>query len=191
MRKRAKRIIVVVLLSAVVVAAGGYGVWRLVGWTHERGIDRRIGRHRGIIARHARANRLPAELVEAVVRAESGGNPEAISDKGARGLMQVTDITKREVLRRRDVPDGDLLDAEYNVRVGTAYLRMMVDRFDGDLYLALAAYHLGPTRMREIQAAHPGPSGREIVERHAPAVTARYCRAVLRGLPERLAPSGE
>jgi len=185
-----KRVVAIALLSAVVGVAGGYGVWRLVGWTHRRGITRRVEGHSEIIARHARANRLPVALVEAVVRAESGGNPRAVSNRGARGLMQVTDITRREVLRRRDIPEGDLLDAEYNVRVGTAYLRMMVDRFGGDLYLALAAYHLGPTRLQKIRGAHPGLSGRQLVEKHAPAVTARYCRTVLRGLPERLAVTG-
>jgi soluble lytic murein transglycosylase-like protein len=76
-------------------------------------------------------------LVHAVIRAESGYNPKAISAKGAAGLMQLMPDTAA----RYGVTDR--LDPEQNVEAGTRYLRELIDRFDRDVPLALAAYNAG------------------------------------------------
>lgn len=172
--------------AVVLLGAGGYGAWRIAHWLRDRSIERRVETHEEIIRRHAEANDLPVALVQAVVRAESAGDPRAVSNKDAKGLMQITPITERELLGRLKIPRGDLFDPDYNVRLGTAYLRILIDRFGGDLYLALAAYHAGPTRMQRIRRAHPGLSGKQLVEKYTGAVTVRYCRTVLKGLPKRL-----
>jgi soluble lytic murein transglycosylase-like protein len=174
-----KRRVLVILGAAVVLV--GVGVWLLVRRGHERKIDEQVAGQGDIISRHAAGSKLPVWLVKAVIRAESGGDPRAVSPKNAHGLMQITPIAEAEVLRRLKAPKGDIYDPDYNVRLGTAYLRMQVDRFDGDLYLALAAYNMGPTRLEKIRKAHPGLSGREIVERHVYPVTARYCKQILQG----------
>ena len=79
-----------------------------------------------------------AELLEAVIAAESSGNPRAVSRKGALGLMQLMPDTARVV------GVSDPLDPQQNIKGGARYLRRMLDRF-GDLRQALAAYNAGPT----------------------------------------------
>ncbi len=80
---------------------------------------------------------LDPRLVQAVVQVESGYNPQALSNKGAIGLMQLMPGTARELAV------VDPWSPEQNLRGGTSYLRQMLDRF-GDLELALAAYNAGP-----------------------------------------------
>jgi soluble lytic murein transglycosylase len=84
------------------------------------------------------------------------------------------------LVRLRKIPrEGDLEDPEFNIRVGTLYLRMMLDRFDHDVLLAVAAYNMGPTRLAELRAAHPDLSPQELVDTYAPDETITYCRRVL------------
>lgn len=90
-----------------------------------------------LIEREAQRQNLPPEIVHAVIRAESAYRATAISQAGAVGLMQLMPATAR----RFDVRNR--VDAEQNVRGGTQYLRWLLDRFDGDLRLALAGYNAG------------------------------------------------
>ena len=193
MRRRSdNRRLVVAVLAAAVVALGGYGLVRYARWRHEQDKEDRLAAVDELIWKHARATALPTELVRSVIRVESGGNPRAVSPKSARGLMQITPICEEEVLRRTGWDGGDLFDPDYNIRLGTWYLRWLIDQFDGDVHLALAAYHRGPTAVRKLVEDHPGLSSMELLSRHAKS-SARYCRAVLRGKALRLeaARSGE
>jgi soluble lytic murein transglycosylase len=97
----------------------------------------------------ARRYDLEPELIKAVVRAESGFNRLAVSSKGAMGLMQLMPATAREL--NLALP----FDPGANIIAGSRYLRMMLDRFQGDLQLALAAYNAGPSR---IEASHGMPA---------------------------------
>lgn len=85
----------------------------------------------------AAAHNLEARLVRAVIEAESGFNPRAVSHRGAQGLMQLMPSTAR----RLGVEDP--FDPEQNVRAGTRELRRLLDRYAGDVVLALAAYNAG------------------------------------------------
>jgi len=181
-RERRRRLAALALVGAAVLTLGAGG-WGLARWVNERRIDARLEACSEIIWREAESSALPPDLVRAVIRAESRGRPRAVSPAGAKGLMQVTPIAEREVRQRLALPRGDLFDPDYNIRVGAAYLRRCVERFGGDLYLALAAYHWGPGNVQAIQRKYPGLAGKELIERHAPAVTARYCREVLGGRP--------
>ena len=174
------------LATAASVLGGAYGTYRALGWRHQEDIEARLNRLSPIIWRHAQANSLPTGLVREIIRAESGGDERAESSKNAKGLMQVTPMALEEVRRRTGIGEGDLFDPDYNVRVGTSYLRMLLTRFDGDAYLALAAYSMGPTRLLQARQANLGLSGREIVEKVAPPATIRYCRAILRDRDLRL-----
>jgi soluble lytic murein transglycosylase-like protein len=81
-------------------------------------------------------------LVQAVVQVESGGNPRAVSPKGARGLMQLMP-SRAEALGVRDS-----FDPGANLDGGVRHLRELLSRFSGDLSLALAAYNAGEDAVR-------------------------------------------
>jgi len=85
----------------------------------------------------ANKNKLPIALVHAVITAESAYNPKAISKAGAVGMMQLMPATAE----RFGVKDSK--DAEANIAGGTQYLRVLLEMFDNDTKLALAAYNAG------------------------------------------------
>ena len=111
-----------------------------------------LGRVARTIAAEARRAGFSPEFVLAVIRVESGGDPFAISPKGALGLMQLLPDTGRgvaqEVGLRWDGP-RTLFDPVVNVRLGVTYLERLRARY-GNLSLALAAYNWGPTRVSEM-----------------------------------------
>ena len=86
-------------------------------------------------------------LVHGVIRQESGFDHTALSAAGARGMMQVMPATAKHVARQLGVAVGR--DAASNLRLGSTYLKSMMDDFGGSAVLALAAYNAGPGRARE------------------------------------------
>src|SRR5436190_95837 len=91
-----------------------------------------------LISEHARLNGVRSDLVRAVVQVESAFNPNAISPKGAMGLMQLMPATMRQYGVR------NAFNPVENVRAGVAYLRDLLDRYSNNEELALAAYNAGP-----------------------------------------------
>lgn len=94
----------------------------------------------------ARAQALEPELVIAVAAAESGFNADAVSRKGALGLMQIMPATaERYGVAGRSATGGShaVMDPKVNVQVGSRYLADLLRMFDGDKELALAAYNAG------------------------------------------------
>lgn len=90
-----------------------------------------------------------ADLIRAVIMAESSGNPRAISAKKAKGLMQLMDSTATEVGIRNP------FNPRENIFGGAKYLSKMLKKFNGDSQLALAAYNAGPTAVRKHQGIPP------------------------------------
>jgi soluble lytic murein transglycosylase-like protein len=98
----------------------------------------RASMYEGLIIEQARLNDIRPDLVRAVVRTESAFNPYAISSKGAQGLMQLMPSTANLFGVKNPY------NPEENVRAGVAYLRQLLDRYDNNEQLALAAYNAGP-----------------------------------------------
>ena len=91
-----------------------------------------------IVTDSAKRHGVKAELIRAVIRRESAGRPCAESPKGAQGLMQIMPATAAEFGL------ADPFEPKQNVDAGTRYLKAMLERFGGDLALALGAYNAGP-----------------------------------------------
>ncbi len=102
---------------------------------------------------------VPAALALAVMRQESSFDPVIVSPAGAHGLMQLMERTAVQVARAQHVAAGPLSDPAVNMRLGTAYLAELVDRFAGCLACAVAAYNAGPNRVGEWVAANGDPAG--------------------------------
>ncbi|MCC2641834.1 MAG: protein of unknown function, putative Lytic transglycosylase [Nitrospira sp.] len=112
-----------------------------------------------LIAAHASQYALDPALLHAVIKVESNFNPQAVSPKGALGLMQLMPLTATAL----DVLDP--FDPNDNIRAGAALLRRLLDRFEGDLSLALAAYHAGERRVSRAVGTPLLPGTQLYVER--------------------------
>jgi Rod binding domain-containing protein len=122
----------------------------------ESRIARDYGPH---IHRAAKRHGLDPALILAVIRNESNGRPEAVSHAGAKGLMQLMDTTAA------DLGVQDAFDPGQNIEAGSRYLRQMLDRYQGDPELALAAYNAGPAAVDEHNGVPPYRETREYVAR--------------------------
>ncbi len=110
-----------------------------------------------LVARHARQHDLPPALLRAVIKTESDFNPLAVSRAGAIGLMQLMPQTALMLNVRNP------FDPEQNVRGGAAHLRALLDRFEGNLTLALGAYNAGVTAVEQYNALPPYRETRRFV----------------------------
>lgn len=129
-------------------------------------------------------------LVDSVIKHESSGNVAAVSPKGARGLMQLMPGTARDMATELGLPFDEARltsDAEYNKRLGSAYLNKMLDRYDGHQALALAAYNAGPGKVDEWLKSHGDPRRGEIdaanwIQKIPYQETRNYTRNILKDL---------
>jgi soluble lytic murein transglycosylase len=96
---------------------------------------------------HARSRNLDTSWVMGLMRSESAMAEDALSSAGARGLMQLTPDTARNLAKRNNMQYSgrdQLMQAEDNIRFGTAYLRELLDRYGENPVLAAGAYNAGP-----------------------------------------------
>jgi len=106
--------------------------------------------HSKDVERYANANQLDPGHVFAVIRTESAFNKDARSNAGAVGLMQLMPATGRRTARKYSIPlssTQSLYEPEQNIRIGTAYLKQVMEQYDRNVVLASAAYNAGPQRV--------------------------------------------
>jgi hypothetical protein len=111
------------------------------------------------IAGSAQAHGVAAELVASVIAVESNFNPNAVSLKSARGLMQLMP----ETAARFGVTN--VFDPHQNIDAGTRYLKELLLRYNGDLAMTLAAYNAGPERVGQFRTVPPYRETRDYVRR--------------------------
>ena len=117
------------------------------------------GRFGQFIRSAADLYRLDPELIRAVIKVESSFNPFAVSEKGAMGLMQLMPDTAEEM------QVAEPFEAEDNIMGGSRYLRKMLNLFEGDLKLSLAAYNAGPNKVLEYGRIPRIPETEQYVEK--------------------------
>ena len=138
-----------------------------------------------LVRRYSALNHLDPYLVMALIRQESGFNAKAVSGPGARGLMQLLPPTARTLAggsrrSRHRRAAGNLLNPDYNLRVGCSYLAQIIAEFNGNLEQALAAYNAGPDRVHEWLNGHTHSEDAEFVESIPFPETRAYVETVLR-----------
>ncbi|WP_245911092.1 lytic transglycosylase domain-containing protein [Neisseria iguanae] len=121
-----------------------------------------------LVEKHAAAQGLDKNLVWAVMARESGGNRYALSNKNARGLLQVIPPTAA----RMGVNPKYLYKPEHNIIAGTRYLRFLQDRYKGNIDLMLAGYNAGEGAVDKYRGI---PPYRE-TQKYVRLVKARYAR---------------
>lgn len=110
-----------------------------------------------IVRAAAHAHAVPPDMVNGIIWVESRFEPQARSKKGACGLMQLMPRTGQEVARAIGMRYHPY-DPQFNIHAGTYYFARMVERFGGNLMLALAAYNTGPGRVESwMRASEPLP----------------------------------
>ena len=114
----------------------------------------------------SRKYNLPGKLIEQVIQAESNFQVDAVSPAGAQGLMQLMPGTAKEL------GVDDPFDVRQNIGGGAAYLRQMLDRFNGDVKLALAAYNAGPGTVERYNGNVPYRETQNYIDRVLKRVSA-------------------
>jgi len=132
------------------------------------------GRYGKYIRSAAERYSLDPELINAIIKVESSFNPFAVSEKGAMGLMQLMPETAKEM------KVGSPFEAEENIMGGSRYLRKMLNLFDGDLRLGLAAYNAGPSRVLQKGGIPKIPETEQYVEKVLYEYSRRRANAMAR-----------
>ena len=135
------------------------------------------------IKKYAQANNLDPFLVAAVIRQESAYDPDALSSANAKGLMQLIAATGKRVAKEiglKNFEVSQLFDPETNIQLGTKYLADLLEKLDGNLYRALAAYNAGPDATNKWWPEKGEVEQEVIVENITYRATRNYVKHVLR-----------
>ncbi|GAK59966.1 lytic transglycosylase, catalytic [Candidatus Vecturithrix granuli] len=136
-----------------------------------------------LITRYAAQNTLDPFFVAGIIRQESAYNPRALSYANAMGLMQVIPSTAARVAKRlglKQFTTAQLYEPETNIAIGTAYIAEMLEKFEGNLFRAIAAYNAGPNATNKWWPQNIGIDDEEVVENITYNATRNYVKRVLR-----------
>jgi len=137
------------------------------------------------VSQLAQTKGLNPYLVLSLIRQESAFNPAAISSSGARGLMQLMPTTAQELLTKLKLPQepaSRLHDPQLSITLGTHYFAGLMQRYQGNVVLALTGYNAGPARAARWREQWSGVPTDEFVERIPLDETRNYVKLILRNL---------
>lgn len=115
--------------------------------------------YHSIIIEAANRYQVDPAIVKAIIMAESSYNPKAVSKKGAKGLMQLMPKTAAELGVK------DSFNPAYNINGGVQYYKKMLNQFNGDVKLALAAYNAGSRKVKQYQGIPPFKATRYYIKK--------------------------
>ena len=139
--------------------SSNYRIYMSEQLKHTRAFKSNLRHFDDVISEASRRYGISTSLLKALIHVESYFNPRAVSKKGAMGLMQIMP----QNLQTLDIVDP--FDPWENIMGGTRYLKAMLERFSGDLTLALAAYNAGPTAVEKYRDVPPYPETQAYVRK--------------------------
>lgn len=114
-----------------------------------------------LILKASQEHQIEPALIKAIIMAESSYNPRAESKRGAKGLMQLMPNTAQAL------GIDDIYDPSHNINGGTKYFRFLLDKFNGNVNIALAAYNAGLTNVQRYNGIPPFESTRQYIKKVA------------------------
>ena len=133
--------------------------YRIFVPSSRKALGKYLNDYGGIINQASTEFGIEPHFIRAVIKAESGFNHQAVSSKGAQGLMQLMPGTAG------DMEVSDPFDPEDNIFGGVRYLSLLLKRFNDNKILALAAYNAGPNAVESYKGVPPFPETRQFVKR--------------------------
>lgn len=130
------------------------------------------------VSEYSRKYDISAELVYGVIRAESKFDKDAVSDKGAIGLMQIMESTGKWAAEKIGIENVDLFEPDVNIEIGCFYLSYLLDMYDGNVECALAAYNAGQTNVDKWLSAEEYSKDGENLDVVPFAETEKYVKKV-------------
>jgi len=142
--------------------------------------------YRALIEKYSKQNNIDKMIIYAIIRNESFFNKNVMSPARACGLMQLVLQTARETSKRyglkKNVRRRDLFDPEVNIQIGIAHFKYLLNRYEGKIYLALAAYNAGHYRAQQWLKTFNNRTEEEFIEMIPYSETRNYVKNILRNL---------
>jgi len=176
---RGKGMIVLCLFVAAIATGSFIAAWSILGQDDDM---HQFYPYQRMIEKYAQQRSVQPELVAAVIRAESKFKPKAVSHRGAIGLMQIMPDTANWIageLGEKEITSEKLKESELNIRYGTWYLSSLLEEFEGNEILALAAYNAGHGNVHEWMEEHGWKNDFDQIKSIPFAETRKYVEKVL------------